>query len=105
MTSSMLIDCGLTKKNLNNSRLYCHNWDNETSEEWFERLKRLGFGAGLDGGEEKPHIYYFRWRRKAIYEERNAGKVFRLIGEAHGISTDRARQVYVQAQKQFGGLI
>ena len=53
----MLIDCGLTIKDLSNSRLYCHDWDNETSEEWFERIKQLGFGAGFADGEEKPHRY------------------------------------------------
>jgi hypothetical protein len=99
----MLIDCGLTKKDLDNSRLYCSDWDNETCEEWFERLKQLGFGAGLDRGEEKPHIYYFRWRRKAIYEQKRVlGLTFKSIGESHGISKSRVGQVYAQAQKQFG---
>ena len=99
----MLIDCGLTKKDLSNSHLYCHDWDNETSEEWFERIKQLGFGAGLDDGEEKPHLYYFRWRRKAVYEQRRVlGLTFKSIGESHGISAGRASQINAQAEKQFG---
>ena len=97
----MLIDCGLTKKDLDNSRLYCSDWDNETGEEWHKRIIQLGFGAGFDDGEEKPHLYYFRWRKRAIYEQKRVlGLTFKSIGESHGISSSRAAQVYAQAQKK-----
>jgi len=99
----MLIDCGFIKKDLSNSRLYGHDWDNETSEEWFERIKQLGFGAGFDDGEEHPLRYYFYWRRKAVYEQRRVlGLTFKRIGESHKISTSRASQINAQAEKQFG---
>mgnify|MGYP003650169999 FL=1 len=93
----MLIDCGFIKKDLSNSRLYAHDWGNETNEEWFERIKQLGFG------EEDPHIYYFYWRRKAVLEQRRVlGLTFKRIGESHKISTSRAGQINAQAEKQFG---
>jgi hypothetical protein len=97
----MLIDCGLIEKDLKDSRLYCCGLK-EILEEWLERLKQFGFGAGFDDGEAEAHLYYFRWRRKAIYEQRKAGLTFKNIGETHGISGHRVIQVYAQAQKQFG---
>ena len=80
----MLIDCGLTKKDLKDSRLFCHDGDSETNEEWYERLKQFGFGAGLDDGEEKVHLYYFRWRRKAIYAQRKGVKPSRTSQRTTG---------------------
>jgi DNA-directed RNA polymerase sigma subunit (sigma70/sigma32) len=99
----MLIDCGLTKKDLKDSRLFCHDGDSETNEEWYERLKQFGFGAGLDDGEEKVHLYYFRWRRKAIYAQRKAGQTFKNIAADHGLSRGRVQQIYTKSHKEFGG--
>ena len=62
----------------------------ETLEEWNERLRDAGFADHLD---------YFRWRRKRIWEQRNAGMTYVSLGKEHGISTRRARQVYLQHER------
>jgi hypothetical protein len=38
----MLIDCGLIEKDLKDGKLFCHDWDSETNEEWHE----LGVARG-----------------------------------------------------------
>ena len=62
----------------------------ETLEEWNERLREAGF---------EDHLDYFRWRRKRIWDQRNAGRTYVSLGKEHGITNARARQIYLQYEQ------
>lgn len=59
-------------------------------KKWINLLKNSGFD---------DHIEYFNWRNPVIYKQREAGRSFKNIGEDHGISATRARQIYIKEQK------
>ena len=65
-------------------------------DEWNARWKAAVRNAGFT---EHNLIDYFKWRKKHIWDQRNAGRTYVSLGKELGITNVRARQIYLQYEQ------